>query len=271
MTPSEAASNGTPSGDAGDAGTGDAVPPRDVVVVGASAGGVEALARFVAALPADLAATVLVVLHIPARAPSALASILDRRGALPARTAVDAQRLEAGVVLVAPPDHHLVVRPENSERAGDPDTALTVATVRGPRENGHRPCIDALFRTAAQHLGPRVVAVVLSGSDDDGTAGALAVRQRGGLVYAQSAADALYATMPQSVVRRAGAEAQAPASELAALVAEVVGRSASARSVRAVPAVESDPELAEEAAVDENWPPAVLGEPLGEASGFVCP
>jgi two-component system chemotaxis response regulator CheB len=147
-----------------------------------------------------------------------------------------------------------------------------VAAVLGPRENGHRPCIDALFRTAAQYLGPRVVAVVLSGSDDDGTTGALAVRQRGGLVYAQSADDALYPMMPQSVVRRAGVDGQAPASELGALVAGAVGRSAPARSVRSVPAPsESDAELAREAAVNEDWPGAVLGEPVGNASGFVCP
>ncbi len=238
-------------------------PVRDVVVVGASAGGVEALTRFAAALPADLAAAVLVVLHIPARVPSALAAILDRRCPLPARTALDAQALEPGVVLVAPPDHHLVVR-------GD-GPAPTVAAVRGPRENGHRPSIDALFRTAAQHLGARVAAVVLSGSDDDGTAGALAVRQHGGLVYAQSADDALYPTMPRSVVRRAGADAEASAKTLAGLVAEAVGRSPAARPVRAVSVPESEHDLAEEAAVNENWPGAVLGEPLGDASGFVCP
>ncbi len=226
---------------------------RDVIVVGASAGGVEALTRFVGGLPADLPAAVLVVLHIPARAPTALPSILGRSGPLPARTARQDDALVPGTILVAPPDHHLVAR------------ASGVTVVRGPRENGHRPCIDALFRTAAVHLGPRVVAVVLSGSDDDGTAGALAVRDRGGLVAVQDPTEAMYRTMPASVARKAGPVLQAPADRLGALVAAVVGERAAAGGTAA------DALLQQEAAVDENLEGAVLGERAGTPSAFSCP
>jgi two-component system, chemotaxis family, protein-glutamate methylesterase/glutaminase len=241
---------------------------RDVVVVGASAGGVEALMRFVAALPADLPATVLVVLHMPARAPSALPAILARHGPLPTRSATPQEPLVPGRILVAPPDHHLVL--------AEPGLA---SIVRGPRENGHRPSIDVLFRTAAWHLGPRVVAVVLSGSDDDGTAGCLAVRERGGIVLAQSPEDAIYPFMPESAARTAGANAVAAAGRLGADVATAVGRSApvppSGGGVD--PRGEDRSEdrgagfLAKEAAVDDNDTGAVLGPPIGAPSGFVCP
>jgi two-component system chemotaxis response regulator CheB len=234
---------------------------RDVVVVGASAGGVEALMRFVGALPADLPATVLVVLHVPARAPSALATILARHGPLPTRDATANERLVPERVLVAPPDYHLVV------------TAPGLASiVRGPRENGHRPSIDVLFRTAAWHLGSRVVAVVLSGSDDDGSAGSLAVRERGGMVLTQSTQDATYPLMPESAARSAGADIVAPAGRLGADVGAAVGRPAPATPRGGSGEARSeDSVLAKEAAVGDNRTEAVLGTPVGPPSGYVCP
>lgn len=232
-----------------------ATSPCRVVVVGASAGGVEALIRFVGALPADLDAVVLVVLHMPARAPSALASILARHGRLPTRSAADEEPLVPGRVLVAPPDHHLVVT--GHDRA---------ASVRGPRENGHRPSIDALFRTAAAHLGERVAAVVLSGSDDDGTAGALAVREGGGLVLTQSEDDAIYAVMPSSARRIAGADAAMPAEKLGLEVARLSGRGVPAPVGRGPAST-----TVKEADVDSEPSGAVLAPPFGPPSGFVCP
>jgi two-component system chemotaxis response regulator CheB len=159
-----------------------------IVVVGASAGGVEALQRFVRALPADFAAPVVVVLHASPNGRSYLPEILSRAGAIPAVHALDGVPLEPGRIYVAPPDQHLVVE--------DGHLGLT----KGPRENGHRPAIDPLFRTAAARYDSHVAGVILSGTLDDGTVGLNTVKVAGGATLVQEPDDALYRDMPQNAI-----------------------------------------------------------------------
>ena len=147
---------------------------HDLVVIGASAGGVQVLKRLVADLPEDLPAAVCVVLHVSASSPSALAGILARAGPLPCRFAAGEQPLHIGEIIVAPPDHHLVVT-----------DGRVYATV-GPRENGLRPAVDVLFRTAALARGARVVGVILSGTRNDGAAGLAAVKAQGGVAVVRA-------------------------------------------------------------------------------------
>jgi two-component system chemotaxis response regulator CheB len=161
---------------------------RDIVVLGGSAGSIEAIVEVAKGLPADFAGSVFVVVHFPGSLNSTLPRILSRAGPLEARHARDGDLIEPGRIYVAPPDCHL--------HLNDGHTRLT----RGPKENGHRPAVDPLFRTAARAYGPRVVGVVMSGNLNDGTAGLLAVKQRGGLAVAQSLETALYPGMPRSAI-----------------------------------------------------------------------
>jgi len=175
---------------------------RDLVVAGASAGGVEALRSLAASLPADFPAAILVTMHLSPGVHSALPQILDRAGPLPAMSAVHGAPVTPGVIQVAPPDRHLLV-----------DDGLVVLT-KGPTESGHRPAINATFRSAAVAAGPRAVGVVLSGSLDDGALGLRSIVDRGGAAVIQDPADALYAGMPESALARVATEHVLPIGEI---------------------------------------------------------
>jgi two-component system chemotaxis response regulator CheB len=189
---------------------------RRLIVIGASAGGVEALRAVVAGFPPDLAASVVVVLHIPRGSPSALPGILDRAGPLPAVAAEQGAPLRPGVVYTAPADHHVLVV----------DGYLRLST--GPSENGHRPAIDPLFRSAALTHGPDAIGVVLSGTRDDGAAGLAAIAGRGGAAVVQEPDDALHAAMPVSALAQVPAALVHPAAKIGAVLGELVTRPSAA-------------------------------------------
>jgi len=157
---------------------------RDLIVIGGSAGSLEPLRKLVAGLPLDLPAAILVVIHISSDFPSYLQQILRNSGSLRTIAPKEKQKLERGVIYVAPPDRHLLVE----------DGYVEVS--RGPRENRHRPAIDPLFRSAARWHGRRVIGVVLSGQLDDGSSGLMAVKIAGGLTVVQDTSEALCPEMP---------------------------------------------------------------------------
>ncbi|MBO0713396.1 MAG: chemotaxis protein CheB, partial [Acidimicrobiales bacterium] len=198
----------------------------------------EALCRLVQGLPRDLGAAVLVVLHLPPGSTSVLPRILNRCGTLPAAHAGDGERLLAGRIYVAPPDHHLLVE------------AGQVRLSRGPKENRARPAIDPLFRSAAASYAEAAVGVVLSGSLDDGTVGLIELKRCGGVAMAQDPADSSSSGMPRSAVRFASPDHVASADALAGLIADAVKRLADTAP---------SPETTERA--------AKVGDPLSRSEG----
>ena len=182
---------------------------HDVLVIGASAGGPEVLLDMVPHLPADLPASVFVVLHTPPTMPSPLPELLSRRGRLPATHPLHGEKILPGRIYIAPPDNHLLLR----------DGSMQV--VRGAKENGHRPAVDALFRSASAAYGSRVVGVVLSGYQDCGTAGMMSIQARGGATVVQAPETALVDEMPRSVIKRIRVDHVVPPSELPALLARL--------------------------------------------------
>ncbi len=174
----------------------DTFPDVDCVVIGASAGGVEALLGLATKLRRGLRPAVLVVLHLPPDRPSELAALLSARCAVPVHEALDKAPLLPGTVTIAPPDYHLLVEPGGT-------LALSVdAPVRYSR-----PAIDVLFESAAAAIGPRLLGVVLTGGSSDGSDGLLAVRRHGGIAWVQDPSTAIAATMPASALALAGADA----------------------------------------------------------------
>ena len=182
-----------------------------IVVIGASAGGVDAIRSLTAALPADFAAAVFVVLHIGAHK-SELPWLLNQTGPLPACHPGDGDPIHAGHIYVAPPDHHLLVEPG------------CVRLTRGPRENWARPAVDPLFRSAARAYGAGVVGIILTGGLNDGTAGLFEVKQHGGTTVVQDPDDAADPSMPRSALKHVAVDHCLPLGGISTLLSSLVGR-----------------------------------------------
>jgi two-component system, chemotaxis family, protein-glutamate methylesterase/glutaminase len=228
---------------------------HDIVVIGASAGGVEALSTLVSTLPADLLAAVFIVLHIPAQSPSLLPEILGRQGPLPAIHPQNGEKIRQRQIYIASPDLHLLVEHGH------------IHLSRGPKENRHRPSIDTLFRSAAVAYGPRVIGVVLTGALDDGTAGMLAIKRRGGITVVQDPKEALYPSMPQSALAHVQIDYCLSVSEIGRMLPSLATEPAQPEEAYPIP-----PEMKDEVRIAEMDRSELNSSTHpGALSAFTCP
>jgi two-component system chemotaxis response regulator CheB len=183
--------------------------PRDIITIGASAGGVEALRSIVSGFPPDLEGAIFVVLHIGNRR-SNLPEILSRAGPLRAIHPLNNSPIVKGTIYVAPPDCHMTVERDR------------ICLSRGPKENRTRPAINPLFRSAAWSFGTRVTGVILTGSLDDGTAGLAEIKRRGGLAVVQDPATASCSSMPKNALKYVDVDYIAEVNEIPSLLADLV-------------------------------------------------
>lgn len=229
---------------------------RDIVVIGASAGGLEAISQILRAMPHDLDAAILVVLHTANRAGSFLPQILKRASKLPVCHPADGDPIERGWVYIAPPGFHMIVE------------GGVVRVVQGPRENRNRPAIDPLFRSAAAAYGPRVIGVILTGMMDDGTAGLMVVCASGGKAIIQDPANALFSGMPKSALDHVPDAQAAPLEDIPTLLLQLIRSPLSAGKERPGNA----PSATKETRIAELDMGEISSEErLGHRSPFACP
>ena len=224
---------------------------HDVVVIGASSGGIDGLIELLSGLPDDLPAALFVVLHVRPDLPSQLPAILNRVGTLPAAHAVDGEPIRRGRVYIAPPGMQTYLHRGR------------IAVRRGPQENLHRPAVDPLFRTAAHHYGSRVIGIVLSGALDDGAAGLAAIKAAGGIAIVQDPDDAAVRDMPMHAMERATADHVVRIAALPPLLIDLINEEARAELVAEIPL-----ETVEEAGATE---PFKRSEEMGTLSNVTCP
>jgi two-component system chemotaxis response regulator CheB len=227
----------------------------DIIVIGASAGGLKAFETIVSQLPSNLPAAVFIVWHISPDYPSLLPEILAKFTPLRVKHASGKEPIRPGHIYVAPPDHHLLVE------------WGYVCLSRGPKENRFRPAIDVLFRSAAHSYGERVIGVVLSGSLDDGAAGLYAIKERGGIAVVQEPLDALHSSMPKAALQAVAVDYCVPSIEMGALLAHLVNK---AIPVQEVNPVSKKMDIEVGIAREDNGLEMGIMK-LGELSPYTCP
>lgn len=231
---------------------------RDIVVIGASAGGVEALTQIAQQLPAEFPAALFIVLHVSPYGFSQLPYILSRKGSLRALHPDDGEEIQPGRIYVAPPDNHLLLRRGR------------IRLSRGPRENGHRPAVDTLFCSAANAYGRRTIGVILSGTLDDGTAGLLAVKQRGGIAVVQDPEDSIHAGMPRNSIKHVQVDHILPLNMIVPALVNLTGEPLDEKEIDVDREIEQQMEL--EAEIAEFDREALHAHTRrSTTSGFTCP
>lgn len=231
------------------------MPGHEIIVIGASAGGVETLSKLIRELPAELPAAIFIVLHVSAKGRSFMAEILNRVGALKALPAKNGDVIEHGHIYVAPPNYHLLIK------------RGYIHLSQGPKENSHRPAIDPLFRTAARTYRRRVVGVILSGTLDDGTAGLLAVKSCGGIAIVQSPEEAMFSGMPKSAIENVSVDHILPIAGIARLLGQLAEELVEDEDAEPVPE-----EIELESGIAEFDMPAMEREiKLGVPANLGCP
>jgi two-component system chemotaxis response regulator CheB len=230
---------------------------HDIVVIGASAGGVHALKELVSELPADFDATIFIVQHISPDSPSYLPDILNFKSRLKAVHAKDGEPIRPGTIYIAPPDHHMLVEKE------------TVLVKKGPKENRFRPSIDALFRSAAYTFGTRVIGIILTGLLNDGTSGMWSVKRLGGVCVIQQPEEALYPSMPESVREYVDVDYTVSIAQLSSLLVELTRREAAEKPLLSP---DEDARMAKEITIaKENETQAMELFKEGALTPLTCP
>lgn len=227
---------------------------RDIIVMGASAGGLTALNRITKQLPDNLNAAVFIVWHVSPYSTSLLPDILSRSGKLEAKHPADGESIQKGKIYVAPPDRHLLLE------------AGRIRLAKGPKENRFRPAVDPLFRSAAYAYGARVVGVVLTGALDDGTAGLWAIKDRGGIAVVQDPAEAEQPSMPSSALNNVQIDYCLPISEIPPLLVTLTQQTVE----QAGPPVSKQLEIETKIALGADSAELDVTQ-LGKISEFTCP
>ncbi|HEX7795749.1 MAG TPA: chemotaxis protein CheB [Vicinamibacterales bacterium] len=235
--------------------TGDQPSANQIVVIGASSGGLDAVREVAGGLPHEFAAPICVVIHTSADSPGVIPQIVGRATSMVTVGLRRAEKLERGKMYFAPPDCHLIVEPGR------------VRATKGPKENRFRPAIDPLFRTAAQAFGPGAIGVILTGNLDDGTAGLAAIKRLGGRAIVQDPRDALFPGMPQSAMAHVAVDYCVPLEQIAPLLVDLTER-----PVTAAPPIPFPRELETEVRIAKQENPIEAGlEHIGKPSRFACP
>lgn len=226
---------------------------REIVVIGASAGGVETLPRLFETIKPDIGAAFFVVLHVPASARSLMPTLVRRASQLPAQHAEDNQAVETGKIFIAPPDYHLLIEGNRMRLS------------HGPKENRHRPAIDPLFRTAADAYNSRVIGMILTGTLDDGTMGLKAVKDAGGLSIVQDPNDALYPDMPRNALQIAQPDYVLSLEEIRSFLPRLIREPVKEMAMKRFKDKGMKPES------KRIKPGQQIEKALGRPSMFVCP